>query len=264
RGAGPGSPGDGAPPAAAPNDRRRRRRDGDPRSAARRPRPDARRGLDPGPGAGAGSAAGMRPLPRLFAFTDDAVCQRDAYGIQAAAIASAGSAVAIVVRAPQTPTARRADLLERTLALVTPPEAAAFAHGDPALGRAYGAAGVQLRGSDLPAAEARRILPNGWVGVSVHSHEEARRALAEGAHYLVAGNVFQTTSHPGRPAQGLEWLAALAQLEAPVVAIGGMTPPRAVQAQRAGAWGVAAISALWDAPDPAGAAAAFLEPWSDA
>ena len=48
------------------------------------------------------------------------------------------------------------------------------------------------------------------------------------------------------------------------MAIGGMTPPRAVQAQRAGAWGVAAISALWDAPDPAGAAAAFLEPWSDA
>jgi thiamine biosynthesis protein ThiS len=43
-----------------------------------------------------------------------------------------------------------------------------------------------------------------------------------------------------------------------VVAIGGMTPGNTGAIVEAGAWGVAAIRALWDAPDPAEAARAFV------
>jgi thiamine-phosphate diphosphorylase len=171
--------------------------------------------------------------------------------------------VAIVVRAPKATAAERAGWLERTVALTTPPEAATFAHGDPAMARGYGAAGVQLRMSDLPAADARRIMPNGWIGLSVHSRQEAERAIAEGADYLLAGNVFATASHPDRPAKGLEWLADLVRLGRPVVAIGGVTPERAARVRDTGAWGVAAVSALWIPADPARAAAGFLEAWSE-
>jgi thiamine-phosphate pyrophosphorylase len=43
-----------------------------------------------------------------------------------------------------------------------------------------------------------------------------------------------------------------------VIAIGGVTPPRAAEARAAGAYGVAAIRAVWDADDPAAAARALL------
>ena len=43
-----------------------------------------------------------------------------------------------------------------------------------------------------------------------------------------------------------------------MIAIGGLTPANAAGVVAAGAWGVAAIRALWDAPDPAQAARAFL------
>jgi thiamine monophosphate synthase len=49
-----------------------------------------------------------------------------------------------------------------------------------------------------------------------------------------------------------------------VIAIGGITAERAWEARDAGAYGVAAISALWYAPDSAAAAVALLAPWLEA
>ena len=43
----------------------------------------------------------------------------------------------------------------------------------------------------------------------------------------------------------------------------GVDAARAVEVRDAGAWGVAAIAALWGAPDPAAAALALLAPWAD-
>jgi len=40
-----------------------------------------------------------------------------------------------------------------------------------------------------------------------------------------------------------------------------VTPQRAAEVRRAGAYGVAAIRALWDAPAPADAARQMLEEW---
>jgi thiamine-phosphate diphosphorylase len=104
----------------------------------------------------------------------------------------------------------------------------------------------------------------GWIGVSVHSDQEAAAAIAEGADYLIAGNVFATSSHPDRPPRGLEWLRGICRLARPVVAIGGVTTERAALVRNAGAWGIAAISAFWAAEDPAAAALALLAPWAEA
>lgn len=204
----------------------------------------------------------MRPLPRLFAMTTDAICRAADFGIRAAAIAAGGPAVALVVRAPGSSTAQHAVFAERVSALARPPEAAVFIHARPDLARAVGAEGVHLRMGDLDPADARRVLGRGWIGCSVHSMEEAEAALGQGADYLVAGSVFETPSHPGGPAMGLERLSGIAKLGAPVVAIGGITPERATQVRDAGAWGVAVIAAAWDAGDSATAATALLSPWT--
>ena len=206
----------------------------------------------------------MRPLPRLFAVTTDALCRAADFGVRAAAIASAGPAAAILVRAVESTAAQQAAFAERVTALAAPPEAAVFVHARPDLAAAIGADGVQLRREDLAPADARLAYPRGWIGRSVHSLEEAREAIAEGARYLVAGNVYATTSHPDRPARGMAWLSALCALGTPVVAIGGITPARVPEVRAAGAWGVAVISALWNAADPGVVALALLSPWSAA
>ena len=206
----------------------------------------------------------MRPLPRLFAVTTDSICRAADFGVRAAAVAAAGPAAAILVRAPDSTTAQLAAFAGRVTALAGPPEAAVFVHTRPDLARAVGADGVQLRAADLLPADARRVLGPGWVGRSVHSREEADAALADGADYLVAGNVFDTPSHPGYRGRGLEWLAGIAALGQPVIAIGGITSARAAAARDAGAWGVAVIAAVWGAEDPAAAAAALLAPWAEA
>jgi len=204
----------------------------------------------------------MRPLPRLLAFTTDALCRAGDFGARAAAIASLGPAAAIVVRAPESNAAQLAVFAERVMALARPPEAAVVVHGRPDLARAVGAAGVQLRRSDLAPADARRVLGPGWVGASVHEVREAAAARAEGADFLVAGNVFESATHPGRPGRGIPWLQSLVALGTPVFAIGGVTAEHVTALRDAGAWGVAVIRAVWEAADPAGAAFELVSPWT--
>jgi thiamine-phosphate pyrophosphorylase len=205
----------------------------------------------------------MRPLPRLHAVTDAEVLAAPDFGVRAAAIAAAGSAVALHARDRAAGGAALARAAARLLALARPAEAAVFVSGRPDIAAALGAHGVQLAAEDLAPADARRILPAGWIGRSVHTDAEVATAVDEGADYLLVGNVYQTASHPGRPAAGLGLVRAAAALGRPVIAIGGIDAARAGAVREAGAWGVAAITALWRTPDPAAAALALLAPWAD-
>jgi thiamine-phosphate pyrophosphorylase len=205
----------------------------------------------------------VRPLPRLHAVTDAEVLAAPYFGVRVAAIAAAGSAVALHARDRAAGGAALARAAARLLALARPAEAAVFVSGRPDVAAALGAQGVQLAAEDLAPADARRILPAGWIGRSVHTEAEAVVAVDEGADYLLVGNVYQTASHPGRPAAGLGLVRAAAALGRPVIAIGGIDAARAGAVREAGAWGVAAIAALWRAPDPAAAALALLAPWGD-
>jgi thiamine-phosphate diphosphorylase len=147
------------------------------------------------------------------------------------------------------------------LALARPPEAAVFVSGRPDIAAATGAHGVQLGSTDLTPADARKLLPSGWIGRSVHTVEEARTAVDEGADFLVVGSIYKTPSHTGRAGVGPGLVREAASLGRPVVAIGGVTPERAWELRAAGAYGVAAIRALWHSPDPAAATLAMLAPW---
>jgi thiamine-phosphate diphosphorylase len=203
----------------------------------------------------------MRPLPRVHAFTDAALLSAPELGIRAAAIAAGGPAVALHARAREATGAVLAAGAQRLIALARPPEAAVFVSGRPDIAAALGANGVQLANDDLTPADARRVLQHGWIGRSVHSLEEAEGAVAQGTDFLVVGSIYETASHPGQPALGLRLVRDAAGLGRPVIAIGGITPERAIAVRDAGAYGVAAIRALWQAPDPAAATIAMLAPW---
>ncbi|HEV7366144.1 MAG TPA: thiamine phosphate synthase [Gemmatimonadales bacterium] len=205
----------------------------------------------------------MRPLPRVHAFTDAALLRTPEFGIRAAAIAAGGSGVALHARAHGHGAAFLAAGALRALTLARPPEAAVFVNGRPDIAAAVGANGVQLSLHDLAPADARRVFPRGWIGCSVHSRDEAAAAVADGADFLVVGSIYETASHPGQPAAGPDLVRECARLGRPVIAIGGITPERAIEVKAAGAYGVAAIRALWQAADPAAATLALLAPWVD-
>ncbi len=99
------------------------------------------------------------------------------------------------------------------------------------------------------------------IGRSTHGVREARAALRDGADYVFLGPVWPTPSHPEREPLGVGPLREVADL--PVIAIGGITPARAAECREAGAYGVAAVSAIWHAADPGVAARALLAAVAD-
>jgi len=126
---------------------------------------------------------------------------------------------------------------------------------------ACGAAGVHLGQDDMPADLARRLLgPAAILGVSVSTPQEARLASQAGADYLAASPVFATPTKTDTPqATGLEGLAAIrAATSLPLVAIGGLSATNAAEVIAAGADGIAVVSALMAAKDPAAAARHLL------
>jgi thiamine-phosphate diphosphorylase len=118
---------------------------------------------------------------------------------------------------------------------------------------AVGAEGVHVGPDDLPPEVARRLMgPERVVGFSAGTVEEALAGQQAQVDYLGVGDVFGTRTKPdaGEPigVEGLRSIAAAVRI--PVVAIGGVTAENAAQAIRAGAAGVAVISAVLSAPDP--------------
>lgn len=118
---------------------------------------------------------------------------------------------------------------------------------------ALGADGVHLGGGSLPVRDARRLVGDSMlVGCSVHSLGDALLAEAEGADYLVLGTIFETRSHPGWVPAGLGLVREVsAAVRIPVIAIGGIDARNARSVMRAGADGVAVITAIQSAEDVA-------------
>ena len=120
--------------------------------------------------------------------------------------------------------------------------------------------GVHLGQQDMPIADARRLGPPSWIiGVSAESVEDAVRAEREGADYIGVSPVFATPTKTdtARPL-GLEGLRAMrAAVHIPLVAIGGIHLRNAREVIRAGADGLAVVSAIVSADSPREAAAAL-------
>ena len=127
---------------------------------------------------------------------------------------------------------------------------------------AVGADGVHLGQNDLPIADARRLVGNRMIiGISAESVADAVRAEAEGADYIGASPVFTTpTKTDTAPPLGLDGLRAIRRaVRLPLVAIGGIDADNAAQVLRAGADGLAVVSAIVSAPCPRTAAAGLRQ-----
>lgn len=128
--------------------------------------------------------------------------------------------------------------------------------------------GVHLGQSDLPVVAARRLLgADALIGLTANTpaHFSAATHLPTGTvDYLGVGVIRATATKPDHPrALGIEGFAALAaSAPLPCVAIGGIEVGDVAALRRAGAAGVAVVSAVSGADDPAAATRALREAWA--
>ena len=196
------------------------------------------------------------PLPRVHAITDERVARRADLSAVARELATAGAAnLALHARGRTLSGLEHYDLAFQLSLLASP----LFVNDRLDIALALNATGVQLGAGSLPVSAARRLEATWWIGKSVHGLAEAEAARVEGADYLLVGPVYATATHPGRAPMGVDILGRIARLDLPVIAIGGIDRERAREVKAAGAYGVAAIRALWDAADPADTARRMVE-----
>lgn len=123
-----------------------------------------------------------------------------------------------------------------------------------------GADGVHVGGTDVSVQEARRLVgPSKIVGASCYGDlQRARDAQAAGASYLAFGGFYPSLVKRYTFRTGFDVVReARAQFDLPLVVIGGMTAHNAAPLVERGAHMVAAISAVFAAPDPKAAAESF-------
>ncbi len=191
----------------------------------------------------------------VYFVTDPVLCA--ARGVVETALAAVqGGATLVQLRDPQ---ANGRALFEAAAALVAalrPTGVPLIVNDRPDIALAAGAAGVHVGQGDLPAAVVRQLLgPDAIVGLSITDPAQLADVPWDCVDHLGAGPVFTTaTKADAAPAMGLAGLAAVcAQARCPVVAIGGIGLAQAGACIQAGADGVAVVSAIAAAADPAAA-----------
>lgn len=126
--------------------------------------------------------------------------------------------------------------------------------------------GVHVGSEDLPVAAVRATAPKGFlIGRSADDPEIARQAVADGADYIGCGTVFTTaTKQDAGEVIGVEGLLRVVEtVPVPVVGIGGITVERAREVVRSGAAGVAVVSSVMSASDPAAVVRTMLRHFAD-
>lgn len=129
------------------------------------------------------------------------------------------------------------------------------------LALAVDADGVHLGQGDLSLDLARKVMgPEKLIGISTHNPDQVREATAGQPDYLGFGPIFTPGSKQDHdPVVGLEGLRAMRALTSlPVFAIGGIHIDQVREVLRAGANGVAVISAILKAQDISQAVKSFL------
>ncbi|MBV9245613.1 MAG: thiamine phosphate synthase [Methylobacteriaceae bacterium] len=120
--------------------------------------------------------------------------------------------------------------------------------------------GVHVGQDDMPVAMARRMLgPKAIIGLSITTIAQISNDDVGLADYLGVGPIFaQATKPDASPPIGRAGLAKIrGATNKPIMAIGGISAANAADVRRAGADGLAVVSAIMAAPDPAAAAAAL-------
>ncbi len=163
-----------------------------------------------------------------------------------------GGARLIQYRNKNSPLAMQREQCRELLACVRAFDGLLIVNDSTELALAIGAHGVHLGQNDESINAARTCLgPERIIGVSCYNElERARAAQAAGADYIALGSFFPSPTKPCAVRASIELLRrAKAELNVPVVAIGGINRQNAPALIDAGADALAVISALFEAND---------------
>jgi thiamine-phosphate pyrophosphorylase len=192
----------------------------------------------------------------LYLVTDRSLCA--ARGIERLVQeAVAGGVTMVQLRDDETPAAELAELARRLVALLAPTGVPLIVNNLVGVAAASGAAGVHVGQGDAPPAEVRGVLGTAsFLGLSITEPGQLAAVDPKLVDYLGVGPVFATaTKRDAAPAIGTSGLAACRERTAlPIVGIGGIDRGNAASVVEAGADGVAVVSAICGAADPAAAA----------
>jgi thiamine-phosphate pyrophosphorylase len=199
-------------------------------------------------------------LPRLYVILDAALLTVPEIEC-AEKLAAAG--VRLLQYRNKQASARELFESSKRLSSLLIPQGVTFVVNDRAdVAAAAEASGVHVGQEDLRPEAARSVIGAGkLLGVSTHNLDQFKDAAATSADYIAVGPVFSTSTKANPdPVVGIEFIRRMRPLTGkPVVAIGGMTPERAVELIRAGADSVAVISDILLAPDPGKRARQYIE-----
>jgi thiamine-phosphate pyrophosphorylase len=121
--------------------------------------------------------------------------------------------------------------------------------------------GTHLGAEDLPIAAIRRVAgPGHLIGGTARDPERAAALVAAGVDYLGVGPGYRTVTKSGLPdPRGPRVIGTVAHaVDVPVIAIGGVTAQHVPELCGAGAHGIAVVTAISEAPDPAEATRTLL------
>lgn len=198
---------------------------------------------------------------RLYAILDSRFLPRAKLASACEALIEGGSEI-IQLRAKTQSTHERIQIMDAIFPLFEGSDVALIVNDHLELALRYPGVGLHVGQDDLEPLEARKRLGSErLLGLSTHSLEQTRRAIALGnaLDYFALGPVFPTKTKPDKTAIGLQLVSKVANLQPkqPFFCIGGINETRLPALKAAGGMRVAVISALLNAPDIATATRHF-------
>tara|TARA_A100001391_G_C4938408_1_gene243837 strand:+ start:41 stop:664 length:624 start_codon:yes stop_codon:yes gene_type:complete len=196
----------------------------------------------------------------LYLVTDPALCAER--GLEATVMAAVRGGVSVVqLRDKHASDEEMIAQAIRLKALLDEYEVPLIINDRIEVALASGADGLHIGQSDGDPVEARRRLgEDTLIGLSVQTLDQLKAVDVERIDYLGLGPVHATPTKPDHAAPlGIEGLTQLVRSSPlPTVAIGGISLANAGEVMTSGTDGLAVVSALCSAEDPAAAAQQFL------
>lgn len=203
----------------------------------------------------------------IYLVTDTVLC--GAFGVPATVAAAVGAGVTVVqLRDPHAGDQEFVDLGRELVAMLRGTGIPLIVNDRVHLVAKIGADGAHIGQRDIAPNMARELLGDvGLLGLSVQTREHVSiaRSLGDGViDYLGVGPVWpQSTKLDAAEPAGLQRLAEIVvESPWPCVAIGGIDAERASLVRKAGAAGVAVVSAICGQPDVAAATRSIKRAWA--
>lgn len=194
----------------------------------------------------------MKNIGVLHVITDTSLQTRFTHP-QLAELAIQGGTDTIQFRQKQGTTRELVDIAQQMQEICTKHNVPLIVNDRADIALAVGADGTHFGQDDMPVAIGRKILSTETIiGASARTEEKILEAISQGADYIGYGPIYQTSSKSdAENPKGLERLRQMCEVAAcPVIAIGGITIDTAADVIRAGAHGIAVISAVCGQKDP--------------